>query len=137
MSDFVTTNNNYDEEIYFDLSESGSELEYSSSDSDSESEQMLKQNICEFCEENEIEFTCQTCFDKVCYLCRDRCNKCMETICPGCETQEDRCKSCLEDNNESDGEIQERQERQERQDEDNIYTCSYDSDESTYSDLDE
>lgn len=134
MSDFVTTNNKYDEEIYFYLSDSGSELEYSSSDK----EQILKLNICEFCEENEIEFTCQTCFDKVCYLCRDRCNKCMETICPGCETEEDRCKSCFEYNHESDDDEYGENERQdqERQD-DNVYIGSYDSDESTYSDLDE
>jgi hypothetical protein len=80
---------------------SDSESEYSISESEDKN-QLNEFNICNFCEDNEIEFSCQTCFSRICYLCRSRCSECMETICPDCETDEYLCKSCLENSSSDD-----------------------------------
>jgi hypothetical protein len=126
MSDFLQKNDDKKGDIV-DLSEN--ESEYSNSESESEDKLF---NICDFCEENEIEFMCQTCFSRICYSCRSRCSKCMETICPDCETDDDLglCQSCLEENDNSSNSS------------DNDYysdhTEEYDeTDEDIYSDLDE
>lgn len=52
---------------------------------------------CSFCNENDCEFTCETCITGICYPCRSRCDKCMETICPDCDTEGGLCNNCLED----------------------------------------
>lgn len=111
MSDFLQTNDDKKLDIV-DLSES--ETEYSISESESEDNLF---NICDFCEENEIEFTCQTCFARICYSCRSRCSKCMETICPDCESDDDLCQSCLEENENSSNSTEEYDET-----EDDIYS---------------
>jgi len=63
---------------------------------------------CDFCDEEDTDFTkCQTCFSGVCYGCRTRCSKCMDTICPDCDVDEDGiCNYCLEttENEEDDDE---------------------------------
>jgi hypothetical protein len=54
---------------------------------------------CIFCNENEYEFTCEICYVKVCDICRFRCSKCMNTICPECNNDEGKCNICLEEEN--------------------------------------
>jgi len=52
---------------------------------------------CQYCCENYVEHTCTDCVTKICYLCRDRCSNCMETLCPNCYPDKGLCSSCLED----------------------------------------
>ncbi len=53
-------------------------------------------NICEFCDENDVEHTCTDCETKICYPCRDKCSNCMETLCPNCFTDGELCSGCLD-----------------------------------------
>jgi hypothetical protein len=66
---------------------------------------------CDFCHEKDTDFTsCQTCFSDVCYDCRSRCSKCMETICPSCDVNEENdgmCDSCLSNQNQTSEEEEE------------------------------
>ncbi len=57
-------------------------------------------NICEFCDENDVEHTCTDCDTKICYPCRDRCSTCMETLCPDCYSDDGLCGSCLNEEQE-------------------------------------
>ena len=57
---------------------------------------------CTFCNENDYEFSCETCFIHICCICRSRCQKCMDTICPDCENEEGICNNCLEQDDDSD-----------------------------------
>lgn len=94
MSIFLQTNDDI-------IELSDSELDYSESESDDKNKDKNMFNLCDFCEDNEIEFSCQTCSSRICYSCRSRCDNCMETICPDCETDDYLCESCLDKNDKS------------------------------------
>ena len=91
-------------------------LEESDEDEDEESNKL---GDCPYCGENDVEYRCKECDNKICYPCRDRCSNCMETLCPTCNIHEGICTSCLE---EEDSEEEESEEEEETQ---NMYNGVY------------
>jgi hypothetical protein len=75
---------------------------------------------CPYCGENDVEFRCKECDNKICYPCRDRCSNCMETLCPTCNINEGICTSCLEEESEELEEEDEDEEDEEDEEDDEV-----------------
>jgi hypothetical protein len=88
-----------------------------------EEDECNKVGDCEFCGENDVEYRCINCENKVCYPCRSRCSECMNTICPTCNKDNEICDYCIENINLLDDE--EEEEEEEEEEDQHIYNGGY------------